>query len=356
MIDIVSSVGRMVKNDTNEFVFFHGTSYLGMTVNEEFHALISIGMKLFGSNYPTSRCSNVRHELYSVFEERLAQWTGFDQAVTVSSGFLAGLLVSSLYNEFDKVYFSPNVHPALNPTYQIGTMCFSDWSKHITQEINNNINSKKRIVIVSNSLDSLRGEVFDFSFLQEIDDSVNLFVIIDDSHGFGILGDEGKGITSLLPQQGNIHYAVVGSLAKAFGVIGGVILCDNNTSEKLRSSAIYSGGSAMSLAFVYAFLNANQIYKKKRKKLLENMAYFNGLIGQKHKLRYDERFPVYYSEAAELYNFCLEQGILVSSFSYPFPDSDRVTRIVINALHEKYDLTKLANTLDAFDEWRLHHQ
>ena len=350
MLEIVSSVGRKVKDDQKEYVFFHGTSYLGMSTNDQFHELIYEGMRSYGSNYPTSRMSNVRHQLYYVFESKIAEFLGFDQAISVSSGYLAGQLIAGIYDKFDEVYFSPVTHPALNPQLPNDILSFSEWTHRVTHQINCH-NRCRSVAIVSNSLNSLMGEVYDFSFLLEINDKDNVYVIIDDSHGLGIIGEDGRGVVSFLPYKSNVHYIIVSSLAKAFGVLGGVVLCDNDTADLLRSSAIYAGGSAMSLAYIYAFLNASDIYKKQREKLLFNISLFNRLIENKHSLHHDNRFPVYYCGKTGFAEYCLEHGIIVSSFPYPFPESNSVTRIVVNSLHETEDLIKLSFVLDSFDKW-----
>lgn len=350
MIVINSSVGRCVRNDDQELVFFHGTSYLGMTVNENLHELMAEGMRLYGSNYPTSRISNVKHFLYEEFERTIADRMGFEDAITVSSGFLAGQLASTLYKEFETVYYSPDIHPALCQSEHQSTLTFNYWSQNIVSQINSC--KQKKIAIVTNSLNSLFGIVYDFSFLLKINNNIDVYVFIDDSHGFGVLGDNGEGIVSLLPHHGNIHYILVCSMSKANGIPGGVVFCDHCFAAKLRTSIIYTSSSAMSLAYLHAFLHADSIYREARKKLWTNIHLFNKLMKNNWNLQNDERFPIYYSSDSQLYEFCLNHKVVVSSFSYPKPNSPRVTRIVLTALHEKADLLNLADILEEFNRWK----
>jgi 7-keto-8-aminopelargonate synthetase-like enzyme len=344
MINIKSTTGRTVSNDTDEYLFFSGTSYLGITANKIFHKLLCQGMNLYGSNYPTSRISNVQQPLYNDFESYLSNFMGMENAVTLSSGFLAGRLIATYIAVKDNVFYAPCVHPSLwidDKSFHLSD--FQTWSNDIISQINQA--DFKNVVIVSNSLDSLMGIVYNFDFLLSIRQDVNIQVIIDDSHGFGVIGKEGQGIVCYLPKANNINYIIISSLAKAYGVLGGVILCDKNIAHSLKNSVFYTGSSAISPAYIYAFFHAQSIYSEMRTRLRNNMSEFIYLIKQSDIFQYDDRFPVYFTNSSELGNFCEKQRIVLSSFPYPKPDDKRITRIVINALHTKNDIHKLFNTI-----------
>jgi 7-keto-8-aminopelargonate synthetase-like enzyme len=301
-------------------------------------------MDLYGSNFPTSRISNVHLSLYDEFESHLANFTGMDDAVTLSSGFLAGRLISSYISTKENVFYAPRTHPSLwidERSFHLSN--FQKWSDDTVSRINNS--SIENAIIVSNSLDSLIGVIYNFDFLLSISKNVKIQVVIDDSHGLGVIGENGQGIVSYLPQSENISYTIVSSLAKAYGILGGVILCDKNIANNLRNSVFFTGSSAISPAYIYAFFQSQSIYSDMRARLHKNMYEFINLIDRYDLFQYDNRFPVYYTNTLELGDFCKEQGIILSSFPYPKPDDKCVTRIVISALHTKNDIQKLFNTI-----------
>jgi 7-keto-8-aminopelargonate synthetase-like enzyme len=301
-------------------------------------------MELYGLNYPTSRISNIRQSIYDEFESYLSELTWMESAISLSSGFLAGQLVAHFLHNKENVYFAPRTHPALwinDASFHEAD--FNTWSYCFVKEINES--NIKDVTLVSNSLDSLLGEIFDFTFLLSIKKDIHIQVILDDSHGLGVIGNNGEGIVSFLPKSDNINYLIVSSLAKAFGVQGGIIVGDRKNTDSLRNSVFFSASSAMSPAYIYAFMNAKTLYDSCREKLFDNVNTFINFIGNNDAFRFDSRFPVFYSPENTIYESCKECGIILSSFPYPRSTDDNVTRIVISASHRHDDIANLYNTL-----------
>jgi 7-keto-8-aminopelargonate synthetase-like enzyme len=344
MININSPVSRIIRNKYDEYVFFSGTSYLGISANNQFHKLVYRGMKLYGSNYPTSRNSNIRQPVYNEFESYLSDFTGTESAISLSSGFLAGRLIAYYLGNKRNVYFAPRLHPALwiNDKSFLEED-FNTWSQHFIKEVNNS--DMKNVILVSNSLDSLLGKIYDFTFLLDIRKDINVQVILDDSHGLGIIGNAGKGIMWFLPKSANINYLIVSSLAKAFGVQGGIILGESEIIDSLKKFVFFSASSAISPAYIYAFLNAKKLYDLCREKLFDNVNKFIDLIGDTDFFRFDSRFPVFYSPENAIYELCKKYGIILSSFPYPRSCDENITRIVISAAHTHKDITGLYNVI-----------
>lgn len=108
------SPGRTVHYSGKEYLFFSGYSYLGMGHVPEFADLLQQGTSRWGMLHPSSRLSNTRLTILDDLEELVAQITGFEQAVSFSSGFLAGRAVADvLANHYDHIYMAPHTHPAV---------------------------------------------------------------------------------------------------------------------------------------------------------------------------------------------------------------------------------------------------
>ncbi|MBC7920010.1 MAG: class I and II aminotransferase, partial [Ferruginibacter sp.] len=93
MLTIDSLPGRTVQAEGREFLYCGGTSYLGMARNEDFATLLAEGMRRYGTNYASSRLSNVQLRVFEEAESHLAAYAGAEAALTVSSGYLAGQMV-----------------------------------------------------------------------------------------------------------------------------------------------------------------------------------------------------------------------------------------------------------------------
>ncbi len=131
----------------------------------------------------------------------MAQISGAEAALSFSSGTLAGLALINNLNTEHKLIYAPDVHPALSsPKQQQTNLSFDEWMTQIYKTYKNNTNN---LTILSNSLNPLNVEKYDFLFLKEIAENKKITLIIDDSHGFGVLGKNGRGIYKNLPNHKN---------------------------------------------------------------------------------------------------------------------------------------------------------
>jgi 7-keto-8-aminopelargonate synthetase-like enzyme len=105
--------GRTLTVEGKEHLYFSGTSYLGMARNEVFAAYLQEGMKLYGTNYSSSRISNLKLQIFEQAEEYLARFTGAGAALTMSSGFLTGQMLVRLLENKGRFIYAPRTHPAL---------------------------------------------------------------------------------------------------------------------------------------------------------------------------------------------------------------------------------------------------
>ncbi|MGV3588073.1 MAG: hypothetical protein ACO1OF_13795 [Adhaeribacter sp.] len=105
--------GRTLTANGREYLYFSGTSYLGMSRNQKFQALLQEGFRQYGLNYSSSRLSNVQLAVFAETENYLATYTGAEAALTISSGLLAGQLVVQALAGSGTFIYAPRTHPAL---------------------------------------------------------------------------------------------------------------------------------------------------------------------------------------------------------------------------------------------------
>jgi len=265
--------------------------------------------------------------------------TGSEDTVLLPSGFAAGQLAT--FHHIHNLYNAPGSHPAIarNSSSHQDFKTWSDWLLSKASELS----LDDTLVFASNSLDPLTATLYDFSFINDFKKPLN--VILDDSHGIGIIGKDGSGISSLLPRVEKSSYTYTYSLSKAFGIPGGAISCSKKDADRLRSLPAYSAVSPLSPGMIYAFTKGQHIYARQREKLLQNINHFALLIRDFSGLRYDSRFPVFVLPA-DLNEETFEKNkIIISAFAYPDLSGPRVKRLVLNALHTVEDLQTLAEVL-----------
>lgn len=332
---------RTVSLGDKEYLFFGGTSYLGMGADAEFQKHCFKGAEKLGFSNGTSRSNNVQLGIYDQAESEAAARFGAEAAMICSSGFLAGQLAVQYFSGFGEIIYGPNSHPALwLEAKPISNYEFDEWARRTVSDIN--ASKQTRFVVINDSLNNFRPQLFSFSEFSKIDRDKEVILIVDDSHGIGVT-HQGRGVFSGLPSNGHIHKIVVASLAKGMGIDAGIVLADKERIAELKTSPVFLAASPPSPALLYAFLKSENLYRENRKKLKLNMDFFN----QHHSavLHYTEGFPVYYAENPELYRILLEKGIIISSFNYPRVTDPLTNRIVINSLHTEEDLRYLINCL-----------
>ena len=209
--------GRTLVVDGEEYLFFSGTSYLGIPGSEEFRACLQEGLSRYGTNYSSSRNSNVQLRVFEEAESYMATYTGAEAAFTMSSGYLAGQALVQTLRDSGHFIYAPNTHPALwrSPADEV-TGDYDAWVGTMLQQVK--VLSQDHIVLVCNSLDPLKVRNHGFSWLDALPDDKQITLIVDDSHGFGVTGPDGAGIFAQLKArlQPNMHLVVASSLGKYF--------------------------------------------------------------------------------------------------------------------------------------------
>ncbi|HEY8398139.1 MAG TPA: aminotransferase class I/II-fold pyridoxal phosphate-dependent enzyme, partial [Flavihumibacter sp.] len=144
---------------------------------------------------------------------------------------------------------------------------------------------------------------------------------------------------------GQIEPIVVSSLAKAMGLPGGLILASEVRMQNFRRSPYYTAASPMAPAYLHAYLHADAIYEEERTHLYNSIKYFREHLGQIKGIRSLSDYPVFACSHSGLAEYLYQRKILISSFSYPKPTDDVITRIILNSHHTQSDLDQLLHAL-----------
>ncbi len=339
--------GRTLTVAGKEYLYFSGTSYLGIAKNEYFSAFLKEGMEKYGSNYSSSRISNLQLKIFEEAESYLAAYTGAGAALTMASGFLTGQMVVRLLQGTGKFIYAPRTHPALwLQAADFFDGDFDSWVVRVMKAVH--ASHETHLIIITNSLDPLLAKRYKFSWIRDLPQNKDITVLVDDSHGFGIIGKEGAGIFTELSAYSHIRLIVISSFGKAFGIPGGVILSDKATINTFTKNPFFGGSSPAIPAYLYAFLQAKEIYQVERQKLFNNIRKFLHKTTGLNLFHYIENYPVFYTPANKLYSFLSSRQVVVSSFPYPSPQDALITRVIINSLHTAADIDQLTHLVREF--------
>lgn len=336
--------GRLIQMEDDEYLFFGGTAYLGLLNHAAYIELYVEGIRKLGLNNGTSRNNNVQLGIYGEAESVVASRFGFEDAILLSSGYLAGQLTVKGLVEKGEILYAPHSHPALwlggNPR-RGGT--FEDWIADTVRYINGS--SETSFVLISNAMDNMTPMMYDFGLLRDIDVCKKITLLLDDSHGIGVVNFNRPSV-DITRFPAHVEVLVVASLAKGMGTDAGIIFGKKATISKLRRSTFFTGASPGAPAAIYALLHGEQIYGDQFEKLQRNISQFANLAGS--QLNHAAQFAVFTSGDAELYDYLVRNKILISSFPYPLEDDPLLNRIVISGQHRQGDLERLAGLVNVF--------
>ncbi|MEP3837494.1 MAG: aminotransferase class I/II-fold pyridoxal phosphate-dependent enzyme [Algibacter sp.] len=330
---------RTVIVDGKEYLYFGGTAYLGLPTNPSFQQALVNGIAKWGSFYGSSRQSNIKLSVFEKAETLFAKQIGSEKTLTTSSGTLAGKLVlESLSRSKSTFYHYPKTHPAV--LHAESMPLFENGKLH--EDLINN--TEEHIVITVDAVLALDVAPTSFQFLNHISSSKHITLVIDESHSIGVLGTNGEGIFKSISNKNIKRKVLVASLGKALGLSGGVIAADIDFIETIKKEALFVSSSCASPGYLECYLESQDIIKNQQRKLKANLSFLLEDLKASTALKFNINYPVIYFEGESVYDYFLNQGIIITNFKYP-NYTGLMSRIVINANHTIADLTELKQVL-----------
>ena len=195
--------GVILDIDKVKYRYFGGTAYLGLQADPVFQELFIGHVKNYGTAYGASRKSNIRLAIYDKAERFLADWTGSEAAATLSSGYLAGQLVAKHFNtDKFKAFYAPNCHSALFLEKE-GSIPPKPYVTYTTLGIavrqHLDVKQARTPVVFLDAIDFSGTSYPEFEGIKSLP-LEDIVLVVDDSHGIGLVGPGGAGVYPLLKQ------------------------------------------------------------------------------------------------------------------------------------------------------------
>ncbi|MBS9464189.1 aminotransferase class I/II-fold pyridoxal phosphate-dependent enzyme [Flagellimonas sp. 389] len=340
--------GRSVTIENKEYLYFGGTSYLGLQTDATFQDIFIKNTRIFGTNYGASRKSNVQISVFEKAENYLAELVGSEACITLSSGYLAGQLVSQfLSNSKHPFFYAPNTHSALYQ-HKIKTYdTFTALNTALRAQLSLDKESVPVVFLDSIDFSGMNYPNFDGLQLLPLDD---IILVADDSHGIGIVGENGGGVYQKLKSFKPKELIVCCSLGKGYGVQGGAVFGFEKRIKALQKTAFFGGASPAAPVGLATFLDSEEIYTQKRITLSSNIKLFTEGLRELNKFQSMPEHPSFGFVNEALSSHLEKNHILITNFRYPDEDSKLLSRIIISAAHKKEDIQCLVGHLNTLSE------
>tara|TARA_R110002051_G_scaffold69304_3_gene124621 strand:- start:5992 stop:7056 length:1065 start_codon:yes stop_codon:yes gene_type:complete len=352
MINYIDSFpDREITINGDKYLYFGGTSYLGLQTDTEFQELYIKNIKKYGTNYGSSRKSNIRISIFEEVETYLANLVGSESCITMSSGYLVGQFITQFLDRKEHtLFYTPNTHSAL----YVNNNSENKPKSYITcAALNIAIRdhlekSKTTPVIFLDAIDFSGANYPNFEGLQMLPLS-EIILVVDDSHSIGIVGEKGGGVFKKIDQLKPKELIVCCSLGKGFGVQAGAIFGRKNRISKLIDTDFFGGSSPASPANLATILYGEKMFISKRILLEINTQLFINNLKNHKKFKFMDGHPAFSFSDEKLTSYLEKNKIIITSFRYPNEGSNLMSRIVISAAHTKNDILKVCNLINDFD-------
>lgn len=334
---------REITVNGTKYLYFGGTSYLGMPSNKKFQKIIFASLKKWGTFYGSSRNANVKLAIYEKAENYFSEYMGAETALTVSSGTLAGKMVIDYLSKSKVAFFHyPKTHPAILSQNSLPLFINDKLHPRLQDDI------LEEIVIAVDAILPLETKHTSFDFLDEISSQKKITLVVDESHSLGVIGKRGEGISATIQSEKAFRKIIISSLGKALGLSGGIIASDKKFIKGLREEPIFVSSSGANPAYLEAYIKGHHLYEKQLHLLTQNLNFLDKILTPKKDFQFNKAYPVIYATSDTVYKSLLTQNIVIARFKYPTYEN-YMNRIVITANHTKADLEKLASALNLAD-------
>ncbi|NIA15029.1 MAG: aminotransferase class I/II-fold pyridoxal phosphate-dependent enzyme [Nitrospiraceae bacterium] len=341
------------------YLYFCGVSYHGLHGHPDIIRTASEALAKYGMNPATTRAGFGNNPPTLELERRAAEFFGEEKALYFISGYLAPMmLVRGLAPRFDVVFVDEFSHYCVRDAAQLSgkpTVGFRHRdAEDLARKMADNLRSGQRPLVLSDAVFPTFGPIPPVPAYLELAESRDGIVVLDDAHGVGVLGANGRGVCEHLGLASDRLYFCA-TMSKAFGALGGIIPGTTAFIEQLRrTTMIPNAASGPDVAATAAGVKGLEIlstHPEMRERLRANAT---SLRDGLRKLGFDtgtsptpivawtlndeERMKTIQAEL-------LERGIAIAHFKYVGAPPGGVLRAVVFSTHTQNHLDRLLDAL-----------
>jgi glycine C-acetyltransferase len=348
-----SPQGAWLVVDGKKALNFCSNNYLGLANHPRLLQAARDAMQKYGLGPAAVRSIAGTMELHLELEKRLAAFKGVDSSITLQSGFAANLAtIPAMVGKDDAIISDELNHASIIDGSRLSGAKIIRYAHCDPQDLRRVLQENRaaypRVMVITDGVFSMDGDVAPLDKIYEVAQEFEAILMVDDAHGEGVLGRGGRGIVDHFHLHGKVDIEV-GTLSKAFGVVGGVVAGNPAVVEWLRQRGRpFLFSSAMTVPDVAACLAAVDILEESTelvKKLWENARYFKAemqQMGFNTGVSTTPITPVMLGEAPLAQQFSrelYENGVFAMALGFPtVPRGKARIRVMISASHQKADL------------------
>ncbi|MBE2269231.1 MAG: glycine C-acetyltransferase [Anaerolinea sp.] len=352
--------GHIVVND-QPVLNFCANNYLGLANHPRLKEAAKRAIDQYGIGPGAVRTIAGTMSLHVRLEQRLAEFKHAEAVITLQSGFTANLAtIPALVGKGDVIFSDQLNHASIIDGCRLSRATIVSYEHNNVDDLQRKIaetTEYNRRLIVSDGVFSMDGDIAPLPDLLKVAQEHSILLMVDDAHGEGVLGRGGRGIVDHFGLHGQVDVEV-GTMSKAFGVVGGIVAGKQVIIDWLRQRGRpFLFSSAMTVPDVAACLEAVDMLESSDELVTRLWANANLMKQEMKRLGFDigssetPIIPVMLGEAPLAQEFSkqlLANGVFAMAIGYPTVAKGKARiRVMNTAAHSQSDLEQ---ALAAFEK------
>ena len=356
-----SPQGAWVKIEGRKMLNMCSNNYLGLANHPEVKKAAIDAIESFGVGAGAVRSIAGTDEIHRKLEEKLAEFKHMEDSLVYQGGLLANLgTIPVLVGKEDVIFSEELNHASIIDGTRLSSAKRYVYKHMNTEDLEKQLKEHraegKRSLVITDGVFSMDGDIAPLDEIAEVKERYDTMCYVDDAHGEGVLGKNGRGIVDHFSLAGKVEVEM-GTFSKALGSMGGFVAGNSDLIDLLRqrarpflfSSALNPGDAAAVLKSIEIMGRDDSLMKKlwKNSEILKKGLKDNGFRLTTTKTPItpvvigDERKTVEFSKM--LYE---QEKIFASPIVYPTVAMGTARiRLMPSAVHSEEDI---ANAVDAF--------
>ena len=351
--------GTTVKLGGKEMIMLSSNDYLGLSFHPKVIEAGRAAMLRWGTSTTGARTSNGSRGFHVELEERLAAFLGREACHIHAAGYLSCLSsVGAFAQKGDVILADKNIHSCLWDGIRL-SMATVERSSHNSpddlREVLGAVNADATKMLVIEGVYSMEGHIARLPAIAEIAEEHGCFTVLDDAHGFGVLGRQGRGTTDHFGLNDKVD-VICGSMSKSLASTGGFVAASTEVIEYLRTHSkqtIFSAAiSPSQAACAQASLEIMQSEPQHLERLWSNTRKYRAMLKDLGLDTWESEtaaVPIVLGSKERVYPFwkaLLDKGVFtVMSISPAVPPGKDLIRTAISAMHTDEQLAKIADAM-----------
>jgi 7-keto-8-aminopelargonate synthetase-like enzyme len=351
--------GTHIRLDGRDMVMLSSNDYLGLSFDPRVIEAGKRALDEWGTSPTGARSSNGSRAFHEQLESELAAFLGVEACHVSAAGYLSCLSgIAAFAAKGDCVLADKNIHSCLWDGIRLSMASVERFSHNSPEDLRSVLQSIPRDtakLLVFEGVYSMEGHIARLPEFVDVADEHGCFVVVDDAHGFGVLGNRGRGTADHFNATPGVDL-IVGSLSKSLASTGGFVAGSRASIEYLRTHSkqtIFS--AAISPAPAAIAREALRIIRDEpghHEKLWRNTHRYTALLKSLKLDTWESETPavpiVLGSKelAYRFWSLLLEKGVFtVLSIAPAVPVGKDLVRTAISAMHTEEDFERIAEAM-----------